>query len=90
GNYIPGVNPGFYWNQTLIQPGKNLLGIGFGVKIWKNLYYEILFHSTLGNMIITEEEENELYGASPYENRTTRLLFFVRTSLGYSFEVLKR
>ncbi|MDW8108077.1 MAG: hypothetical protein RMJ81_00300 [Candidatus Kryptonium sp.] len=90
GDYIPSVNPNFYWDRILLQPSKNLIGIGFGVRIWRNLFYEILFHRTLGNMTIFEERENQLYGTPPYESRNTKLLFFVRTSLGYSFEVLKR
>lgn len=67
-------------------------GAGFGVRIWKGLYYEVLFHFPLGdNLISTKTEPDfEFGGKPPIEYREERLVSFIRINLGYSFGVLRR
>ncbi|CUS96695.1 hypothetical protein [Candidatus Kryptobacter tengchongensis] len=68
--------------QSVYHPAEwsmKLIGAGFGVRIWKSLYYEVLFHFPLGdNLISTKTEPDfEFGGKPPIEYREERLISFI-------------
>lgn len=69
---------------------KELIGIGFGVSLWKNLYLEMLYQFPLGDKVLYEE-----YWLGPNANellkvRSIALEFFIKMSIGYSWVIVRR
>lgn len=69
---------------------KELIGIGFGVSLWKNLYLEMLCQFPLGDKVLYEEYWLSPNSNEPLKVRSIVLELFIKMSIGYSWGIVRR